>query len=64
MFGLFNPKCPYCGSKLEPTGYGGFEPQWRCRNCIENNKKEERLKDKLKKLEDEIDKLKRNNQNV
>lgn len=42
---LFAHKCPQCGGKLEPTGYAFPYPPHRCRRCIEDNKKQEQIKD-------------------
>lgn len=49
--GLFTKYCPECGGKLERTGYAFPYPQWRCPNCIRNNKMKKRMDRLEKKLE-------------
>ncbi len=59
--GLFSlPKCPHCGGKITPTGYSFPYPQYRCKNCIKINTEKQALENRIKSLEESINKLKDN----
>ena len=59
MFGLFkDPKCPHCGHELTYTGASFPYPEWKCTNCIKNNREKREqasemadLKKRIKVLE-------------
>lgn len=58
MMGLFNnPKCPHCGSKLEPTYYAFPFPQWRCNYCIKQNEEREKDREEMEELKERIRRL-------
>ena len=52
-----NPDCPYCGHELEETGYAFPYPEWRCRTCIRNNRKEQGDKEEISKLKQRLELL-------
>lgn len=49
-----HPDCPYCGNKLEPTGFCPPYPSYRCNVCIAHNAEEEARQKEIKSLRKRI----------
>lgn len=49
--GFFTKKCPYCNGSLVETGYSFPYPQYRCNNCVRNNKAQDDIEELKKQIQ-------------